>query len=445
MIIHEVETYPQEQIQDLQLKRLKKTVEQVYKQVPFYKEAFLSLDITPDSISTLQDVKKLPFTQKTDLRNHYPFDLFAIDMKDVARVHASSGTSGKPTVVGYSQQDIENWSQIVARAIALGGGTSGGIFHNAYGYGLFTGGLGMHYGSEKLGMTTVPVSGGNTERQIMLIEDFKPTIIGGTPSYVLKIAEDMESLGKDPRKTSLKYGIFGAEPWSEEMRNVLEEKFAIKACDIYGLSEVMGPGIAMECHEAQNGLHIAEDHFFVEVIDPRTLQPVPDGQEGELVFTSLTKEAFPIIRYRTGDIGSLSRETCECGRTTARMSRVKGRIDDMLIIRGVNLFPSEIEHYLIKIKELAPHYQVYLKRQGSLDYIELHVEVNEHFYHAINGDMKHTKVAILVKTIQQAMKSHCLVSMNVSIFPPKYLPRSSGKAVRVVDKRNVTVFHNSPH
>ena len=292
----------------LQVARLKETVKRVKENVPMYRDKFTELNISVDDIQTVGDVRKLPFTKKTDLRENYPYNLFASEMKDIVRIHASSGTSGKPTVVAYTKNDTDNWSNLVARAISLAGGEPGGIFHNAFGYGLFTGGLGLHYGGEKLGMATIPVSGGNTDRQITVIEDFKPTVIAGTPSYVLKIAEEMESLGKDPRDSTLQYGIFGAEPWSEEMRKVLENKFDIKACDIYGLSEVLGPGVAMECHEAQDGLHVADDHFIIEIINPDTQEPVAEGEEGEIVFTSLTKEAFPVIRYRTGDIGSIKRE-----------------------------------------------------------------------------------------------------------------------------------------
>jgi phenylacetate-CoA ligase len=439
LIIHNTETLSHSEREELQLERLKETLKRVYENVPFYQEKFNNANITPSAITSLEDMQRLPFTKKSDLRDNYPFNLFAAKQEDVVRIHASSGTSGKPTVVGYTKNDINNWSDIVARAIAIAGGEPGGIFHNAYGYGLFTGGLGLHYGGERLGMATIPISGGNTERQITVIEDFKPTVIAGTPSYVLKIAEEMEAQGLDPRKTSLKYGIFGAEPWSDEMRKLLEEKFDIKACDIYGLSEVMGPGVAMECHDAQDGLHVADDHFLVEVIDPNTLTPVADGEEGELVFTSLTKEAFPVIRYRTGDIASITREKCKCGRTTTRMSRVKGRIDDMLIIRGVNVFPSEIEHFLIQIEEIAPHYQIRLQRKGSLDEIQLDVELSEEIYRKINGNMEHKDVYGIVKKVQHSMKNNCLVSMKVKVLEPKSIPRSDGKAVRIVDERHQSV------
>ena len=367
---------------------------------------------------------------KQNLRDHYPYGLFATDMKDIVRIHASSGTSGKPTTVAYTKTDIDNWADIVARAIAVAGGEPEGIFHNAYGYGLFTGGLGLHYGAERLGMATVPISGGNTDRQITVIEDYKPNVIAGTPSYILKVGEELNAQGFDTRNTSLKFGIFGAEPWSEEMRKLLEETYNIKACDIYGLSEVMGPGIAIECHEAQDGLHIAEDHFIVEVINPDTLERVPDGEEGELVFTSLTKEAFPVIRYRTGDIASITREKCKCGRTTTRMSRVKGRIDDMLIVRGVNVFPSEIEHYLIQLDELAPHYQVHLKRDNNLDNVELHVEISESTFVQINRNMNHEFISAIRKTVQHSMRESSLFNKyeRKSITTRKYskIGRKSG-------------------
>lgn len=440
MIIHNEETYSRTEMVTLQLARLQETLERVYNKVPFYQNKFKESNVIPENITSLEDLRKLPFTIKKDLRDHYPYGLFAADMKDIVRIHASSGTSGKPTTVAYTQNDIDNWADIVARAVAIAGGEPEGIFQNAYGYGLFTGGLGLHYGAERLGMATVPISGGNTDRQITIIEDYKPTVIAGTPSYILKVAEELSAQGYDPRNTSLKFGIFGAEPWSEEMRKLLEESFNIKACDIYGLSEVMGPGVAMECHEAQDGLHIAEDHFIVEVINPDTLEPVEDGEEGELVFTSLTKEAFPVIRYRTGDIASITREKCKCGRTTTRMSRVKGRIDDMLIIRGVNVFPSEIEHFLIQLDELAPHFQVQLKRENNLDIVELHVEITEAVYGQINGNMGNEYIAAIKKAVQHSMKNHCLVSMNVKVLPPRSIPRSEGKAIRVIDRRNEEVI-----
>ncbi|KGX88194.1 phenylacetate--CoA ligase family protein [Pontibacillus litoralis] len=434
MFLHQIESASRYEVEAVQLERLLETVEKVYAKVPFYKEKFDHLGVSSEDVSTISDVKKLPFTTKKDLRDHYPFGLFAADAREVIRIHASSGTSGKPTVVGYTRKDIQVWSEIVARALTIGGGQPGEILHNAYGYGLFTGGLGLHYGGEELGMATVPVSGGNTDRQMMLIEDFKPTVICSTPSYLLNIAEQMEAEGRDPRQSSLKYAILGAEPWSEKMRRTIEGIFDVKACDIYGLSEVMGPGVAMECHESQNGLHIAEDHFLVEVIDPDTLEPVPEGEDGELVFTSLTKEAFPIIRYRSGDIGSITTEQCKCGRTTKRMSRVKGRIDDMLIIRGVNVFPSEMEHYLLTVEEIAPHYQLHIHQKGSLQHVELQVEMTDKLYNESKQDMNHASIRELSKSIRHLIKNGCLISVDVTIMAPKSIPRSQGKAIRIVDR-----------
>ncbi|NQD65261.1 AMP-binding protein [Bacillus haikouensis] len=440
MILHEIETAARDRIERLQLERLQKTASLVYGSVPFYRNHFKQRNLHPEDIRSLADLKMLPLTTKKDLRDHYPFGLFAVKQEEMVRVHASSGTSGKPTVVGYTQNDIDMWGSIVARAIAMAGGRPGSVLHNAYGYGLFTGGLGLHYGSEKLGMITVPVSGGNMDRQITLIEDFKPSVICGTPSYVLNLAETIESQGKDPAALSLEFGIFGAEPWSDKMRDTLENKLGIKACDIYGLSEVIGPGVAMECPESQDGLHVAEDHFLVEVINPDTLEPMPEGEAGELVFTSLTKEAFPIIRYRTGDIASIRYETCSCGRTTVKMSRVKGRVDDMLIIRGVNVFPSEMEHYLLGLEELAPHYQLHLKKKGPLDTVELHVEVSQKFFEGASGDIQHDNVLELTSKVKRVMKNRCLVSMDVSVRAPKEIPRSEGKAIRIVDLREEAVL-----
>ncbi|GIP62714.1 phenylacetate-coenzyme A ligase [Virgibacillus pantothenticus] len=433
MFFNEImETLSKQEMEKIQLSRLQQTVRTVYNKTPFYQKKFTELNVKPNDIQSLEDIRKLPFTQKKDLRDNYPFDLFALPISHVERIHASSGTSGKPTVVGYTRNDLEVWAEIVARAIAACGGEPDSVLQNTFGYGLFTGGLGLHYGSEKLGMATVPVSGGNTERQILLIEDFKPTVIVGTPSYILNIADKMEQLGKDARDTSLKYGIFGAEPWSEEMRKELEKRLGIKAMDIYGLSEVMGPGISFECLEAQCGLHVADDHFFIEVIDPDTLEPVAEGEEGELVFTSLTKEAFPIIRYRTGDIASITSETCICGRTTTRMSRVKGRIDDMLIIRGVNVYPSEVESALLELEELVPHYQLYVVNQGALDKVILKVEINESIYNNLNRNLEHETIKALANKVFQQLKSKCLISVDINIEHPGSIPRSGGKAIRIV-------------
>ena len=436
VILHEVETVDRETMETLQWNRLKQTLAAVYEHVPLYRKKFDEHQVHPADLHSLSDIKMLPLTNKADLRSQYPFGMFAVPKESMVRIHASSGTSGKPTVVGYTQRDLEMWSDIVARAIAAGGGKPGSLLHNAYGYGLFTGGLGLHYGSERLGMTTVPVSGGNAARQITLLEDFHPSIICGTPSYILTIAETMESQGKDPAGLSLEYGIFGAEPWSETMRMTLEKKLGIKACDIYGLSEVVGPGVAMECHEAQDGLHIADDHFLVEVIDPVTLEPLGEGEFGELVFTSLTKEASPIIRYRTSDIASITKEQCRCGRTTTRMSRVKGRVDDMMIIRGVNVFPSEIEHYLLQVEDLSPHYQVYVRKEGALDAVELRVEISDSFSEEISHDLSHEKATLLSSKVKGMMKERCYVSMDVTLVGKNGIPRSEGKAVRVVDLRD---------
>lgn len=435
----QIETMARSEMESLQVERLQNTVRLVYENVEFYRNKFSEIGITPEDIKCLDDILKLPFTKKQDLRNHYPYGLFAVPQERLVRIHASSGTSGKPTVVGYTENDLKVWSEIVARSIVAAGGKKTDIFHNAYGYGLFTGGLGLHYGAETLGAAVIPISGGNTERQITVIEDFKPRGICGTPSYILNIGEKMLEMGKDPRETSVEYGILGAEPWSEEMRTKLEEMFNLKAVDIYGLSEIMGPGVSIECAEAQDGLHVQEDHFFVEVIDPMTLEPVLDGEIGELVFTSLTKEAFPVLRYRTGDLASLSREKCSCGRTTVRMSRVKGRTDDMIIIRGVNVFPSEIERVLLQIDGLVPHFQIRLIRNGAMDEAVLHVEIESKLYEEIGQDLSHERVSKIKKEIQRVMKSTCLVTINTVFNIPKAIPRSEGKAVRIVDLRDSKV------
>jgi phenylacetate-CoA ligase len=428
MIFNErMETMESKRLQELQLERLRATVQRVLDRVPFYQEAFAAAGVTLNDIHSLDDVAKLPFTVKKDLRDHYPFGLFACDRDELARIHGSSGTKGKPTVVGYTKRDLEHWAEIVARAICLAGGRPGDMFHNAYGYGLFTGGLGLHAGAETMGATVVPVSGGQTSRQITLIQDFEPRGISCTPSYALNLAEEMMRQGIDPRATTLQYGIFGAEPWTEEMRQALERVWGLKAIDIYGLSEVMGPGVACECCEEQNGLHIAEDHFYAEIIDPQTLEPLPEGQFGELVFTSLTKQAFPVIRYRTGDISALSSQPCSCGRTMRRMARIKGRIDDMLIIRGVNVFPSEMEAVLLSVEELAPHYQVVLSRDGALDRVELQVEVQREMAAASEVD--------LTRRVGHLLKEALGVSVGLKVHPPQTLARSEGKAVRIVDLR----------
>ena len=426
MIFNErMETMSRKERAELQLGRLLNILRRVYARVPFYRQTFKRLKLTPEDIRGLDDLRRLPFTTKEDLRAHYPFGHFACDRDEVARLHSSSGTHGKPTLVGYTKKDLENWAEICARAICMCGGRAGDLFHNAYGYGLFTGGLGMHAGAEAMGAVVVPVSGGQTRRQVTLITDLRPHGLACTPSYALNLAEEMERMGHDPRQSSLRYGIFGAEPWSEEMRRTLERRWNIQALDVYGLSEVMGPGVSSECAEAQNGLHIAEDHFLAEVIDPLTGEPLPYGQEGELVITTLTKEAFPVIRYRTGDIASLHREPCKCRRTTVRMSRIKGRIDDMLIIRGVNVFPSDVEAILLPVPELAPHYQLVLTRQGALDEVELHVELAD----------AQASAADLEQKVAYLLKQTLGLTMHVRVHAPNRIPRSEGKAVRVVDRR----------
>ncbi|TCS96847.1 phenylacetate--CoA ligase family protein [Hazenella coriacea] len=425
-------------LESLQSKRLLQTIERAYHCVPFYQQQLQAVGITPEKFNGLKALSELPFTMKSDLRNHYPFGLFAAEMDEVVRLHASSGTKGKPTVVGYTRRDLENWSEVCGRAILTAGGRMGDVFHNAYGYGLFTGGLGMHYGAERLGLTTVPVSGGNRVRQAMIIEDFRPRGIAATPSFVLSLGEVMIQEGKDPRASSLEYGIFGAEPWTEEMRNAIEEMWGIHAVDIYGLSEVIGPGVAIECWQEKKGLHIAEDHFLVEVVHPQTGESVPDGVVGELVFTTLTKEAMPVIRYRTGDLASINREPCTCGRTHTRMSRIKGRIDDMLIIRGVNLFPSEIEEVLFTYKEFAPHYQLRVEREGVMDQLTVEVEMATEYWNACQLT-ESTEGAHQLSTIQQQVSTRLRdllgISAHIQIQEPGKLPRSEGKAVRVMDLR----------
>ncbi|MCY0900095.1 MAG: AMP-binding protein [Firmicutes bacterium] len=431
-----IEQLARPDMEALQLSRLQETVSRVYARVPFYRQAMDAAHVTPDQIRTLRDLERLPFTRKSDLRDHYPFGLLAVPLEDVQRFHASSGTKGKPTVVAYTRVDIRRWARIVARAVATAGGKPGDRFHNAYGYGLFTGGLGLHYGIEELGAAVIPVSGGNTPRQVQLIMDFRPRGISGTPSYVMNIVDEMTRMGLDARSTSLEYGILGAEPWSESLRQQIQEGLGIKAMDIYGLSEVIGPGVAIECIEAQNGLHIAEDHFLPEVINPTTGEPVPDGETGELVFTSLTKEAFPVLRYRTGDIASLDPEPCRCGRTLVRMSRVKGRLDDMLIIRGVNVFPTEVEYVLLQIPELAPHYQIEVNRVGVMDTLEVHCEVTSEYWTAVQSvQPEHPHIQALRQKIAHLLKSDLGISVGVRVHQPRSLARSEGKAVRIIDRR----------
>ncbi len=426
------ETMPREDLEAIVLRRLKASIGRVYANVPFYRKKFEENHITPNDIKSLENLKQIPFTTKEDLRDNYPFGMFAVPMDNVVRIHASSGTTGQPTVVGYTARDINTWAELMARALAAGGATRGDIIHNAYGYGLFTGGLGVHYGAEKLGASVIPVSGGNTKRQIIIMKDFGPTILTATPSYTLHLAEVAEEMGVSFHDLKFKFGIFGAEPWSENMRQEIEQKLNITAVDIYGLSEVMGPGVAIECHEAKKGLHIFEDHFIPEIIDPETEEVLPYGETGELVFTTITKEAFPVIRYRTRDITSLNPEPCICGRTHIRMNRVSGRTDDMLIIRGVNVFPSQIESVLMEIDEVEPHYQLVVDRKGKLDTLTVLVEVEEHLF---SDEVKHLQS--LEREISKNIKEYLGVSAKVKLVEPKSIARSQGKSVRVIDNRKI--------
>ena len=428
----EIETLPRAGLESIQLRRLKKLVARVYKTVASYREKMDAAGVKPSDINTLADLPKLPFTVKDDLRDNYPFGLFTVPMDEVVRVHASSGTTGKPTVVGYTQGDIELWAGIMARALCCAGTTKGDMVHNAYGYGLFTGGLGAHYGIEKLGATVIPVSGGNTKRQITIMKDFGSSVLLSTPSYALNLAEAMDAVGVDPESLSLKVGVFGAEPWSENMREEVERKLNLKAVDIYGLSEVMGPGVAMECLQTDKGMHIFEDHFLPEIIDPDTGEVLPPGEQGELVFTTLTKEAFPIIRYRTKDISRLIYEECACGRTLVRMEKVTGRTDDMLIIRGVNVFPSQVEHVLMSVEGVEPHYQIVVDRTGNLDTMSVQVEVSENLF---SDEIR--KLEKLTNTIQREIKDLLGVTCKVQLVEPKTIQRSEGKAQRVIDNRKI--------
>ena len=426
----EFETLPRGALRTLQSERLRETVGRVYAAVPFYRERLDAAGCRPGDVRGLDDLAKLPFTTKGDLRDTYPFGLFAEPMERVVRIHASSGTTGKPTVVGYTRRDIDTWAGLMARTLSCGGTTSGDVVHNAYGYGLFTGGLGAHYGAERIGAAVIPVSGGNTKRQILLMQDFGSTILLCTPSYALNLAEALEEEGVDVGSLRLKCGLFGAEPWSESMRAEIERRLRISALDIYGLSEVMGPGVASECLEGKQGLHVFEDHFLPEIIDPGTGKVLPPGERGELVFTTVTKEAFPVLRYRTGDISRLSLDPCPCGRTLVRMERVSGRTDDMLIIRGVNVFPSQIESVLMTVREVEPHYQMIVSREGALDTLEVQVETSE----AVFGTGEAGQKALAGK-VEHEIRSLLGVSCRVKLLPPKSIPRSEGKARRVIDKR----------
>lgn len=428
----EIETLPRVGLESIQLKRLQRLVARVYDKVKPYRQKMDEAGVKPEDIKSLADLSKLPFTYKDDLRDNYPFGLFAVPMSEVVRVHASSGTTGKSTVVGYTEADIKLWSGIMARSLSCAGAHSGDMVHNAYGYGLFTGGLGAHYGAERLGAAVIPISGGNTKRQITIMRDFGSTVLMSTPSYALNLADAMSDLDVDPASLSLRVGIFGAEPWSENMREEVERKLNLKAVDIYGLSEIIGPGVAMECVQSSGGMHIFEDHFLPEIIDPETGEVLPPGEKGELVFTTLTKEAFPLIRYRTKDISRLMYETCACGRTMVRMEKVTGRTDDMLIIRGVNVFPSQVEHVLMGIEGVEPHYRIVVEREGNLDTMQVQVEVSENIF---SDEIR--VLENLAKKIKAEIKDYLGVTCSVKLVEPKTIQRSEGKAQRVLDNRKL--------
>jgi phenylacetate-CoA ligase len=429
---NENETLDRQALEALQLERLRKVANHVYERVSHYRDVFDKLGMKPQDLKSLRDLERLPLTDKETLRLHYPFGMFAVPMSEIKEIHASSGTTGKPTVVAYTQNDLAVWSDVMARSIACAGGTRDDIVQNAYGYGLFTGGLGVHYGSLELGSAVVPMSSGGTARQIQLMQDFGTTILTCTPSYCIHMAEQARAAGIDPRHSTLRIGILGAEPWSDGMRREIEAAWDIKAYDIYGLSEIIGPGVAVEC-SGQNGLHVWADHFLPEVLDPKTGKPVPDGDDGMLVITTLTKQANPFLRYATKDIVTLTHEPCPaCGRTSPRISRIKGRTDDMLIIRGINVFPSQIETVLMSIEETLPHYQIIITRQGSLDELEVQVEVDEKWFSdEIRG------LETLEKRIRKEIESVLAIAVKVKLVEPKTITRSEGKAKRVIDMRKM--------
>ena len=426
-----VETMSRDQLSVIQAARLKELVARVYNQVPFYREKFQVAGLLPDDITRLEDISKLPFITKQDMRDNYPYGLFAVPLSEIVRLHASSGTTGRPTVVGYTQRDIGMWSEVMARSLTAAGVNRQSFVQIAYGYGLFTGGLGVHYGAELVGASVIPVSSGNTSRQLLLMKDFGTTALACTPSYALHIAETMRESGINREELVLKVGIFGAEPWSERMRKEIEEQLGIRAIDIYGLSEIIGPGVACEC-EAQDGLHINEDHFYPEIINPETGEVLPDGEKGELVITTLTKEGMPMVRYRTRDLTVLKRQTCSCGRTLVRMGKVLGRSDDMLIIRGVNVFPSQVETVLLELGETSPHYQLIVDREDNMDQLTVMVEVTEDMF---SDEVR--RLEILERKIKETLSSVLSVAAKVKLVGPKTIARSEGKAVRVIDKRKI--------
>jgi len=425
------ECMTREEMRGCQSRRLVDMVERVYHNVPFYRRKMQELGIGPEDIRGIEDLPKLPFTTKQDLRDNYPFGLFSVPMTEIVRLHASSGTTGKPTVVGYTRKDLATWSEVMARTLTSAGITRQDFLQVAYGYGLFTGGLGVHYGAEKVGCSVIPISGGNTKRQVQIMHDFGSTALACTPSYALFLAEAIRESGFSRKEFNLRVGTFGAEPWTENMRLEIEEKLQIKAIDIFGLSEIIGPGVSCEC-TCQNGLHVNEDHFVPEIIHPKTLEVLPEGEEGELIFTTVTKEGLPLLRYRTRDLSCLDFSPCSCGRTLVRMRKCIGRSDDMLIIRGVNLFPSQIESVLLELKETSPHYLLVIDRVKNLDVLELQVEMEEGFFLDRISELQG-----LTRRIQHAMESALGVSLTVKLTEPKTITRSEGKATRVIDKRKL--------
>lgn len=423
------ECMSRDEMHHLQSARLKSVINRIYHNVPFYRKKMQKIGIEPTDIQTIEDIVSLPFTTKQDLRDNYPFGLFATSKSEVVRFHASSGTTGKPTVVGYTRKDIEIFSEVVARALACAGATKEDTIQVAFGYGLFTGGLGLHYGAEKLGAAVVPISGGNTAKQLQLLQDFGSTVLAGTPSYAAHLSESMIESGIDASKLPLRIGIFGAEPWTPALRKKIEEGLDITAFDIYGLSEIIGPGVAVSC-KAQDGLHIAEDHFFPEIVSTETLQPLDVGKTGELVFTTLTKEAMPLLRYRTRDLSSLNDSPCQCGRNNIRMAKIYGRSDDMLIIRGVNVFPSQVESALLEIPEAKPHYQLIVDRQGTLDTLEVQVEIDDKYF---SDEL--VQLSQINKKIKHHIESILGISVILKLVEHKTIQRSEGKARRVIDRR----------
>lgn len=425
------ECMPREEMNRVQADRLANTVKRVYHNVPFYRDKMQKAGIEPGDIKSVEDLKRLPFTYKQDLRDNYPYGLFAVPLSEIVRIHASSGTTGKQTVVGYTRRDIDTWAEVMARTLVSAGGSKNSVIQVAYGYGLFTGGLGAHYGAERIGASVIPISGGNTKRQLQIMKDFGTTLLACTPSYALYMAEEMEELGINKEELKLRSGVFGAEPWSNSMRDEIEKRLNILAIDIYGLSEIIGPGVASECPR-KCGLHITEDHFIPEIIDPETEEVLPPGSKGELVFTTVTKEGLPLIRYRTRDVSSLDYEKCGCGRTEVRMSKVTGRTDDMLIIRGVNVFPTQIESVLLELGETAPHYQLIVDRVENLDNLEVLVEMTQGMF---SDEVK--KLEDVERKIRKEIEATLGINAKVRLVEPKTIERSEGKAKRVIDRRRL--------